>query len=136
MLRAARHDRTCANMPPVAALEHAPPTLGALEPHMGSTQRTLREETRARMSLATWPREEERSPAYGLVGRVGEMSTLSTEHVEHASTLPMQHVADAPPQPPMRAEHVADARRRARVITSLSPPSGRSWAARLRIGTG
>ena len=125
MLRAARHDRTCANMPPVAALEHAPPTLGALEPHMGSTQRTLREETRARMSLATWPREEERSPAYGLVGRVGEMSTLSTEHVEHASTLSMKHTEHARPRAPSPLsleEGVALAARRApRPSTSISP---------------
>ena len=35
------------------------------------------------------------------------------KHVEDESMLPLQHVADAPPQPPMRAEHVADARRRA-----------------------
>ena len=33
--------RACANMPSVAVLERAPPTLGALGPHMGkSTRRT------------------------------------------------------------------------------------------------
>ena len=33
----AMHVQACASMPPVAALERAPPTLGALEPRMGST---------------------------------------------------------------------------------------------------
>ena len=84
MLRAARHDRTCANMPPVAALERAPPTRGALEPQRNratrhAPQREHGPECRQRRVLVF--NLDPRRYARG-VGRGGDLTVLTVEEGE------------------------------------------------------